>query len=84
MVQTERVGHPEAEALLAKARETFAAGDDKEAARLLTDAAYHTHDPEVGQQIRDLAAMGLDRAGRLAKGRWKEIIRIAELRASAA
>ena len=29
------------------ARGHLAAGDDKQAARLLTDAAYHTHDPAI-------------------------------------
>lgn len=67
--------------LVTKARDTLAAGDDKEAARLLTDAAYHTHDPEIEQQVRDLAAQGLERAGRFGKSRWREIIRIADLRA---
>jgi hypothetical protein len=70
--------------LVTEARDRLAAGDDKEAARLLTDAAYHTHDPDVEQQVRDLAAQGLERAGRFGKGRWKEIIRIAELRAQRA
>jgi hypothetical protein len=68
-------------ALVTKARERLAARDDKQAARLLTDAAYHTHDPEVERQVRELAAEGLERAGRFNKGRWQEIIRIAELRA---
>ncbi len=65
--------------LVTEARDRLAAGDDKEAARLLTDAAYGTHDPEVERQVRDLAAQGLERAGRFGKGRWKEIIRIADL-----
>jgi hypothetical protein len=69
--------------LVAKARDRLAAGDDKEASRLLTDAAYHTHDPEIEQQIRTLATEGLERAGRFSKGRWTEIIRIADLRAKA-
>jgi hypothetical protein len=68
-------------ALVTEARETLAAGDDKKAARLLTDAAYHTHDPVIEQQVRELAATGLERAGMFGKGRWQEIIRIAELRA---
>jgi hypothetical protein len=68
-------------ALVAKARERLEARDDKQAARLLTDAAYHTRDPEVERQVRELATQGLERAGRFSKGRWQEIIRIAELRA---
>jgi hypothetical protein len=70
--------------LLTSARDNLEAGDDKTAARLLTDAAYHTHDPEVEQQVRELAAKGLERAGRFSKGRWQEIIRIADLRAQRA
>lgn len=70
--------------LVTEARDRLAAGDDKEAARLLTDAAYHTHDPAIEQQVRDLAAEGLERAGRFGKGRWTEIIRIADLRAQRA
>jgi hypothetical protein len=70
---------PNAEGLVREARDRLAAGDDKEAARLLTDAAYGTHDPEVERQVRDLASQGLERAGRFGKGRWKEIIRIADL-----
>lgn len=77
------VDHPDVEALVTKARGHLDAGDDKEAARLLTDAAYHTHDPEIEQQVRELAAKGLERSGRFGKGRWQEIIRIADLRANA-
>jgi IS5 family transposase len=73
--------HPDVQGLVTKARESLTTGDDKEAARLLTDAAYHTHDREIEQQVRELAALGLERAGRFSKGRWKEIIRIADLRA---
>jgi hypothetical protein len=81
MVEPDIVDHPNVQALVAKARDDLAAGDDKEAARLLTDAAYHTHDPEIERQVRELAAQGLARAGRFGKGRWEEIIRIADLRA---
>jgi hypothetical protein len=81
MVEPDMVDHPKVQALVTKARDHLAAGDDKEAARLLTDAAYHTHDPEIEQQVRELAAQGLKRAGRFGKGRWEEIIRIADLRA---
>jgi hypothetical protein len=75
---------PNVTGLVTAARDRLAAGDDKEAARLLTDAAYHTHDPEIEQQVRDLASQGLERAGRFGKGRWREIIRIADLRAQRA
>lgn len=71
--------HLNAQDLVTQARETLAAGDDKEAARLLTDAAYKTHDPAIEQQVLELANQGLERAGRFNKGRWKEIIRIADL-----
>lgn len=76
--------HLNAQALVTKARDTLAAGDDKEAARLLTDAVYKTHDSELERQVRDLASQGLERAGMFGKGRWKEIIRVAELRAGQA
>ena len=63
-----------------EARRELAAGREKEAARLLTDAAYRTHDTELEQKIRELALQGRERAGRFGKGRWDEIIRVAELR----
>jgi hypothetical protein len=81
MVDPDMVDHPNVQALVTQARDGLAAGKDKEAARLLTDAAYHTHDPEIERQVRELAAQGLDRAGRFGKGRWEEIIRIADLHA---
>ncbi len=81
MSEPDMVDHPNVQGLVLKARDHLAAGDDKEAARILTDAVYHTHDPELEQQVRELAAQGLERAGRFRKGRWEEIIRIAELRA---
>jgi hypothetical protein len=74
MVESDMLDHPDGRALVTQARDHLAAGDDKEAARLLTDAAYHTHDPEIEQQVRELATQGLERAGRFGKGRWKEII----------
>ena len=63
-----------------EARRELAAGREKEAARMLTDAAYATHDPELAETIRRLAAEGRDKAGRFGKARWDEIIRIADLR----
>ena len=84
MVDSDMVDHPDVQALVSEARERFAAGKDKDAARLLTDAAYHTHDPAIERQVRELAAQGLERAGRFGKGRWEEIIRIADLHASGA
>jgi hypothetical protein len=56
--------YADVEALVAQAREELAAGNDKEAARSLTDAAYHTHDPDIEREVRELAAQGLERAGR--------------------
>jgi hypothetical protein len=84
ITQEEMVDHPDVRALVAQAREEFVGGNDKQAARLLTDAAYHTHDPEVEREVRELAAQGLERAGRFGKGRWEEIIRIADLHAAKA
>jgi hypothetical protein len=81
MSEPDMVDHPDVQALLTEARDHLAARDDKRAARLLTDAAYHTHDPELEKQVRELAAQGLERAGRFSKSRWEEIIRIADLRA---
>ena len=78
-MEEEMVDHPDVQALVNQAQNELAAGNDKEAARLLTDAAYHTHNPEIERQVRDLAAQGLERAGRFGKGRWEEIIRIADL-----
>lgn len=74
----EDLDHTDAKAVVAKARNELAAGDDKKAAQLLTDAAYQTRDPEIERQVRELATQGLDRAGRLSRGRWKEIIRIVD------
>lgn len=81
MSESDMVDHPDVQVLMTQARDGLAAGKDKEAARLLTDAAYHTHDPEIERQVRELAAQGLERAGRFSKGRWEEIIRIADLHA---
>jgi hypothetical protein len=67
-------------ATIEEARRELQAGRDKQAARLLTDAAYATHDPELESKIRDLAMQGRDDAGRFGKGRWEEIIRIADIR----
>lgn len=63
-----------------QARRELQAGHEKEAARLLTDAAYDTHDTVQERKIHELALEGRERAGRFGKGRWDEIMRIAELR----
>ena len=65
-----------------EARRELASGHEKEAARLLTDAVYATHGPGLEAEIRKLAEQGLEHAGRFGKGRWEEIIRVAELRAA--
>jgi hypothetical protein len=62
------------------ARRELEAGHEKKAARLLTDAAYRTHDAELEHRIRQLALQGRDKAGRFGKGRWDEIIRVADMR----
>jgi hypothetical protein len=63
-----------------EAERELAAGHNKQAARLLTDAAYHTHDPSIEAKVRELAMKGRADAFRLGKSRWDEIIRISELR----
>ncbi len=63
-----------------EARRELAAGHEKQAARLLTDAAYATHDPSVEDEIRRLAQEGRASAGMFGKSKWDEIIRIADLR----
>jgi hypothetical protein len=80
MAELDIVDQSSVQDLVTKARDCLAAGDDKQAARLLTDAAYSTRDPEIEGQVRGLAEQGLGRAGRFGKGRWAEIIRIADLR----
>jgi hypothetical protein len=71
-------------AAIEEARRELAAGRNKQAAQLLTDAAYHTHDPELERKIRELALEGRKQAGLFGKGRWDEIVRIAELRSGKA
>lgn len=66
--------------IIAEARRQLADGHEKDAARILTDAVYATHDPATVQQIETLAAEGREHAGRFGKARWDEIIRLAELR----
>jgi hypothetical protein len=78
MVDPFMLDSSDAQTVVAKAREELAAGHDRKAAELLTDAAYQTRDPEIERQVRELAARGLERAGRFGKGRWKEIIRIVD------
>ena len=63
-----------------EAQRRLEAGENKKAARLLTDAAYNTHDSDLEARIHELAIQGRSGAGRFGKSRWDEIIRIAELR----
>lgn len=72
--------HPDVQELVAQARQHLAEGHDKQAARVLTEAVYHTYDPQIQLHIRELAELGLERAGKLSKGRWKEIIRVSDFR----
>jgi hypothetical protein len=65
-----------------EAQKELASGHNKQAARLLTDAAFQTRDPNVEATIRDVALEGRSSAGWLGKGRWDEIIRITEARAT--
>jgi hypothetical protein len=67
-------------ATIEEARRELEAGRDKQAARLLTDAAYATQDTELEEQIRRLATQGRESAGMFGKGRWDEIIRVADVR----
>ena len=66
--------------MVVEARRQLVEGHAKEAARLLTDAAYETHDPDLEREIHAVAVEGREKAGRFGKARWDEIIRIAELR----
>ncbi|HTX10637.1 MAG TPA: hypothetical protein VME22_18580 [Solirubrobacteraceae bacterium] len=75
---SDTLDYTDAHAVVARAREQLEAGDDKKAAQLLVEAAYQTRDPEIERKVRELAAEGLDRAGRFGKGRWNEIIRIVD------
>ena len=78
MAESDTLDYTDAEAVVAKARDELATGGNKRAAELLTEAAYHTRDPEIERQVRELATQGLEGAGRLGKGRWKEVIRIVD------
>ena len=52
--------------------------DEKHAARILTDAAAACHDAGMAREIRALGEQGLANAGRFGKGRWEEVIRLAD------
>jgi hypothetical protein len=68
------------EQVMGEARQELARGKTTAAARLLTDAVYRTRDPEAIAEIMKLAEQGRARAGFFGKGRWNEIIRVAESR----
>lgn len=61
------------------ARSLLADGNDRAAARELVDAAVDCRDPAEARAIHQLAEIGLARAGRFAKGNWKEALRLADL-----
>jgi hypothetical protein len=52
--------------------------DEKRAARILTDAAVECHDAAEAREIRALGEQGLAAAGRFSRGRWQEVIRLAD------
>jgi hypothetical protein len=66
------------------ARELLDGGDEKGAARELTDAAVECREAGHAHEIRRLADRGLAIAGRFGKGRWKEVARLADLHAERA
>jgi len=51
---------PDVNGQVTPASDRLAAGDDKQARR--HDAAYHTHDPGIEQQVDELAAQAPERA----------------------
>lgn len=65
---------------IGKARQLLEEGHEKAAARELTEVVLATHDPAQLEEIRRLAEGGLERAGMFGKGRWREILRLADLR----
>jgi hypothetical protein len=69
-----------ARALIHTACDRLAVGDGKHAAQLLIDAACTTHDLNIERQVRELAEQERELARRFHKGRWTEVIRIADLR----
>lgn len=62
-----------------QARADIKAGRDKEAGRLLSEAVPHST-AEQAREIGKLAEQGREMAGLLGRGRWKELIRLSELR----
>jgi len=70
------------EQVITEAEQELAKGKKTSAARLLTDAAYRTRDPEEAAKVLKLAEEGRSQAGFFGKGRWNEIIRVASERAN--
>jgi hypothetical protein len=70
--------------VLEEAKQELAKGKKTAAARLLTDAAYRTRDPQEADAILKLAEEGRSQAGFFGKGRWDEIIRVATTRKNGA
>jgi hypothetical protein len=69
-----------AETLVDEARGLMEQGKDGRAADMLITAATECRDPALAARIRDLGADGLARAGRFRRGRWQEVVRLAEAR----
>lgn len=63
-----------------QARALLSEGKNKKASRALTDAAVTCRDPEQAAEIKTIAEEGLQSAGMLGKGQWKEVLRLASLR----
>jgi hypothetical protein len=72
------------EQVIEEARQELAKGKKTAAARLLTDAAYRTRDPQEAEAITKLAEEGRAQASFFGKGRWDEIVRVASTRKNAA
>src|SRR5262245_45017296 len=58
--------------VVTEAEQELAKGKKTAAARLLTDAAYRTRDPQEAEAIIKLAEQGRSQAGFFSKGRWDE------------
>jgi hypothetical protein len=73
----------EIEERITRARKLLDQGDEKSAARELTDAVVLCRDPAQAVEIRQLADRGIDMAGRFGKSRWKEVQRLADVHGAA-
>jgi hypothetical protein len=72
------------EQVMQEARQELSRGKKTNAARLLTDAVYRTRDPETINEIKRLAEEGKSQSGMFGKGRWNEILRVADTRTNGA